>query len=230
MPTTTIEAEVVTDLPSTHSAEPLHNLYHRCAQTAAAQATGYAILCGLELQRIKAEVSKPGKRSDLQTALSGGWEKWVEENCDFSSKTALRYIAVADGIKGRLAQVGMAGKLSNLVDVAPSSLDQTQRETLLKSVSRVSKGQSLQQLYMDFGIIKADPRANLRNGGATHTNGRPPTKNLDAEFAHDEAVEILTRLAKFCQSGQHQLLQKPDLAHLDQQLLAARETFRPYVK
>jgi hypothetical protein len=232
---TTIEAEVLppeTSLqtPGTGPAEPLHNHYHRCAQTAAAQATGYAILCGLELQRVRAEVAKPGKRSDLPTALSGGWEKWVEENCEFSTKTAQRYIAVADGIKGRLAQTTASKHLASIVDIAPSALDSGQREKLLKSVSKVTEGQTLQQLYMDFGITKADPRTNLRKGGATHHNGRPPARNLDAEVAHAEAVEILTRLAKFVQTGQHQLLEKPDIVHLDQQLLAARETFKPYVK
>lgn len=238
---TAIDAEIVTDLPAAPSAEPLWNLYHRCAQTAAAQATAYAILCGLELQRVRAEISsKGGRPKKLQTALSGvsdlrhagdgGWEKWVEQNCDFSAKTAQRYISVADGIKTRLQQVGMAKNLAAIVDIAPSSLDAGQREKLLKSVSKVTEGQTLQQLYLDFGITKADPRANLRKGGATHHNGRPAAKNLDAEVAHAEAVKILTSLAKFVQTGQHQLLEKPDLIHLDQQLLAARESFRPYVK
>jgi hypothetical protein len=231
---TAIEAEIVSDLPAAITAEPLHNLYHRCAQTAAAQATAYAILCGLELQRIRSEVSsKGGRPKKLPTALSGvsdGWEKWVEDNCDFSAKTAQRYIAVADGVKGRLAQSTASRTLAAIVDIAPSSLNEAQRATLLKSVSKVTEGQTLQQLYLDFGITKADPRANLRKGGATHTNGRPPAKNLDAEVAEAEAVEILTRLAKWIQQGQHQLLDKKSLVHLDQQLLAARETFRPYVK
>jgi hypothetical protein len=233
---TTIDAEVLppeTSLkaPGTLAAPGLHNHYHRCAQTAAAQAAQYAVLCGLELQKVRDQLAKPGKRNDnLPEALRGGWESWVKANCDFSPDSARNYMRVAEGIKGKALRECSTPEAIALLDLAPSAMPKAQRENLLKSVSKLTDGQTLQQLYMDFGITKADPRANLRKGGATHNNGRPPAKNLYSEVAHAEAVEILKRLAKFCQTGQHQLLVKADLAHFDQQLLAARETFKPYVK
>jgi hypothetical protein len=136
--------------------EALHNLYHRCAHTAAAQATGYAILCGLELQKIRVELSKPGKRTDLNLTahVRGGWESWVETNCEFSIDTALRYIAVANGVKGRLAQVTASRALLGCIDCQPSAMNETQRGKLLQAVGKVTEGETLRQLYLDFGIIK----------------------------------------------------------------------------
>ncbi len=215
---------------STIPADALHNQYHRCAQAAAGMATGYAILCGLELQKVRSEVSKPGKRSDLPNASGGGWESWVQSNCEFSAETARKYIAVAEGIKGRLLQTELSKSLAIMCNVAPSALTDGNRAKLLKSVSKVTEGQTLQQLYMDFGITKADPRANLKRGGATHTKGRGPSKNVNAQLAHDEAADILQRLAKWIQSSQHQLLDLADLKHLDDQLLSARETIKPFLK
>jgi hypothetical protein len=225
----TIEAEIVSGSLSIPT-NALHNQYHRCAQAAAGMATGYAILCGLELQKIRAEVAKPGKRSDLTHAGAGGWEAWVESNCEFSIRTAQKYMAVAEGVKGKILQTELSKSLAIMCNVAPSALTDGNREKLLKSVSKVTEGQTLQQLYMDFGITKADPRANLKKGGATHTKGRGPSKNVDAQLAHDEAADILQRLAKWLQSGQHQLLNLSDLKHLDDQLLDARETIKPFLK
>lgn len=210
------------------------NTYHRCAQAAAAQAVAYAILCGLELQKIREQVaSKGGRPKNSPTQIgefSGGWENWIADNCDFSTETARKYMAVAEGVKGRLAQARVSKELGLIVDVAPSSLDQAQRDTLIKSVSKVTQGETLQQLYLDFGITKGDPHANLRNGGATHTKGSKSKRNLSLEDAQEEATSILISLAKFLQGGNHQHLPRPDLEHFDQQLLSARETLRPFLK
>lgn len=215
---------------STNTAAALHNQFHRCAQAAAAQATGYAILCGLELQRIRAEVAKPGKRSDLPTALSGGWESWVEANCEFSIKTAQRYMAVAEGVKGRLAQEKVSKSILGLIDTAPSALADNDRASLLKSVSKITEGQTLQQLYLDFGICKADPRSNLKKGGATHSKGRGPSKNVDAQIAHEEIADIIVRLGKWISTGQHQLIEAKDLQDLDDSMVHVRETIKPLLK
>lgn len=236
LPAAAIDCEIVPE-ESANTAlalpEPLHNLYHRCAQTAAAQATGYAILCGLELQRIRVEMSsKGGRPKKLQTPLSGvseGWESWVKANCEFSAKTALRYIEVAEGVKGRIAQVSAARNLGGMLDLAPSAMDAGQREKLLQTVSKVTAGQTLQQLYLDFGITKSDPHANLRKGGATHHNGRPSV-NWEAEACEVEAVEIMTRLSKWLSHGRHQVIALDALRHMDELLLAARETLRPFLK
>lgn len=240
--TTTIEAEIVGYDKAAHAeyslstapAAALHNQFHRCAQAAAAQATGYAILCGMELQRIRSEISlgqgRPKKTDTHVTVYSEGWEKWVETNCEFGLTTAKKYIAVAEGVKGRLAQEKISKSILGLIDIAPSALADNDRATLLESVSKVTEGQTLQQLYMDFGITKKDPRDNLRKGGATHHNGRPPSKNVDADIAHDSAVEFLSLMAKWLMQGQHQLIEFNDLKHLDDQLLSAREIIKPFLK
>lgn len=223
-----VDAEVVADAGAV-VAEPLHNLYHRCAQTAAAQATGYAILCGLELARIRSEISRPGKRSDLATHVSSGWEKWVEENCEFNIRTAQRYMAVAEGVKGRIAQATASRHLTNILDLAPSALAGAQREQLLKTVSKVTEGATLTQLYLDFGITKANPRDNLRKGGATHHQGRT-MKDINAEDAQAEACILMSALAKWIHAGRHQIVPKDFLRQMDDQLLAARETLKPLLK
>lgn len=235
-PTTAIDCEIVDDAPTTTAlslAEPLHNLYHRCAQTAAAQATGYAILCGLELSRIRMALAKPGGRPkklpDVDRGVSVGWEDWVKSNCEFGTDTARKYIAVSEGVKGKLAQIGVARSLGGLLDLAPSAMDAAGRDQLLKTVSKVTDGQSLSQLYLDFGITKKNPNDNLRKGGATHHNGRPSI-NYDVEDSEAEGADILHRLAKWLTQGRHQILPVPMLRHMDEQLLAARETLRPFLK
>lgn len=229
-----IEAEVVSPKSGKLAATGLHNHYHHCAQAAAAQATGYAILCGLELQRIRAEVaSKGGRPKNSPTQIgefSGGWEAWVKANCEFSSETARKYMAVSEGIKSRLQQVGMAKSLAGLIDFAPSSLADGDRAKLLKSVSKVTEGQTLQQLYMDFGITKKDPRQNLKKGGATHTKGRGNVANLDEEDARAMCNEFLRAMSSWLHAGHHQVLPRKDIQHLDQQLLAAREMLAPFLK
>lgn len=224
--------ETALQAPGNAPEEALHNHYHRCAQTAAAQATGYAILCGLELQKIRMEMSKPGKRNDLNLGNRGsqGWDQWVEANCEFSKRTADKYIAVAEGVKGRLARTTTSRNLLGCIDCAPSALDEKQRDTLLKSVGKVTEGETLRQLYLDFGIVKANPNDNLRKGGATHHNGRPNPRDLSAEDAMLRANQIVKLLAEWVGNCQHQKLPKADLALFDQHLLAARETLRPYVK
>lgn len=224
--TQTIDPEV---LPpdnglSTNTAEALHNHYHRCAQVAAAQATGYAILCGLELKKIRAKLAKPGKRSDLDHSGGRGWKEWVKENCEYGHTTAMKYIAVADGVSARIGS-----KLDGLMDLAPSELNEKQHEKLLKTVSKSTQGQTLQQLYLDFGIVKANPNDNLKKGGKTHTKGRPG-KDVDKELAKEQAADLSHRLARFLQDGDHQLLTKRDLADFDDALLAARETIKPFRK
>jgi hypothetical protein len=225
--TVRLDAEVVTDA---HAGESLVNTFHRCAQTAAAQATAYAILCGLELQRTRAEIAAPGKRSDLRHPGGGGWQDWVAENCNFSLTTAKKYMAVAEGVKGRLAQSNLSKSLAAIIDTAPSALGEDQRQSLIQSVAKVTHGDSLRDLYMDFGITKANPHQNLRKGGATHTKGSKSSRNLDAEDAQEYATRILIDLAKFIQGGNHQHLSHADLDHFDQQLLSARQTIRPLLK
>jgi len=210
---------------STATAEALHNQYHRCAQAAAAQATGYAILCGLELKQIRKKLAKPGKRSDLSHSSGGGWAGWVKDNCEFGAETARKYIAVADGVSGRIG-----AKLDGLMELAPSAMDTDQHQKLLKTVSKSTQGQSLQQLYLDFGIIKANPTDNLRKGGATHTKGRGNTADLDEQDARALANEFIHLMAKWLNDGHHQHLPRKDVEHLDQQLLAARETLKPFLK
>jgi len=59
----------------------------------------------------------------------------------------------------------------------------------------------------------------------------PPGEAADeAEAAELESLHIIQGLAKFLQSGRHQILTKSQALHLDQQLLAAREVLRPLVK
>lgn len=55
-------------------------------------------------------------------------------------------------------------------------------------------------------------------------------KEDEADLAELDSLQIIKALAKFIQSGRHQILTKTQIIHLDQQLLAAREVIRPFTK
>lgn len=199
--------------------QALHNYYHRSAQAAAAQAAHFAVLCGLELARLKVELSHVTN-----------WQQWVGANCEFSYETGQRYIRVAEGIKGKALKSAQSAEAIALLETAPSKLDSKGRATLVQTVGKVTEGDTLRQLYLDFGIIKATPKDNLKRGGATHTRGSKPTRDLDAEDAEATVSDLLTSLARWFQSGSHTHLTKAKLQTLDQQLVAARETLAPFIK
>jgi hypothetical protein len=150
---------------SAEAAELAHNRYHRAARSSAAMAIVYAAMAGRELIE---------KRKGIK---HGGWLKWVEKNCEFSDCTAWRYMSLAEQLKGKIVGVidkscsvqDLIGRtkfeaIIQLLDRPPSELLPAETEKLLADIRAATEGQTLRQLYFDFGL--ATPPKPV--GGANH--------------------------------------------------------------
>lgn len=138
-----------------------HNRYHRAARSSAAMAIVYAAMAGRELLECRKKIKH------------GGWEKWVEKNCEFNAVTAWRYATIAEQIGDKI-QIFNALKISDgkephaallkLLERPPSELLPAETEQLLSDIRRATEGQTLRQLYFDFGLA-TPPKP---TGGANH--------------------------------------------------------------
>ncbi len=157
-------AVVLSDRVNDVAAGLPHNRYHRAARSSAAMAIVYAAMAGRELIEERKKIKH------------GRWLSWVEVNCEFSAETAWRYVELANKLKAKLLNLAhvqdlnespesaRARNLGLLLDRPPSQLLPAETETLLKDLREATKGQTLRQLYFDFGIA-TQPKA---LGGANH--------------------------------------------------------------
>jgi hypothetical protein len=164
-------------------ADAPHNIYHRNAVTAAGQAVAWAVMCGLELIKIRKQVGH------------GEWLPWIKKNCDFTERTAYRYIGVAEGVKAKKLNLT---SMSNLLGAAPSNLTIDQRNELLQAVHKATDGETLQQLYLDFGIIKAPQGSGATGGARPHPKKAfDPNRDPEMEKAIDLCAPVIQQMA-FC--------------------------------
>ncbi len=160
-------------LPKTGAAVsvPLHNQFHFNGISSAVQGVCWLAMAGLQL----AEEKKNLKH--------GEWEPWVEKNCAFSLRTSQRYMALADGVKAR-ALKNASGVVFRLLEHAPADLTPEQREQLFKAVNKLTDGETVAELYAEFGITKNKAAAGLKGKKRKHTasSGDP---NDPAQVAAD---------------------------------------------
>ncbi len=126
--------------------------YHRLSQEAGKISIMAALAAGVELLRAKAEVEH------------GMFLSWVKHNCEFSERTAQKYMTLAEGVLTE-------GELPALLEM-PEPLRQ---ETLAVTAESID-AKSLTQLYLDLGIVRPSP---VSMGGARPGAGRP-RKDADA--------------------------------------------------
>ncbi|MFA7334831.1 MAG: DUF3102 domain-containing protein [Kiritimatiellia bacterium] len=139
------------------AADLAHNRYHRAARSSAAMAIVYAAMAGRELIEQRKKIKH------------GGWIKWVEKNCEFSVDTAERYQGVYQGLHEKLPNSARVRNLENsdnssitkdlpvdsllkLLERPPSQLLPEETELLLTDIRQATEGQTLRQLYFDFGL------------------------------------------------------------------------------
>jgi len=163
--------------------------YHRLAMNSAAQAVCAAAMVGLELQKVKLGLKK--------SASGCTFDQWLEENDDkvgFARRTAFKYMALAENLKSKLLK-SQDKSVVGLIGHAPSDLNERQMKTLLLAMNKSVDGQSLSDLYEDFGITRkhhAQPKR-LGNGAATDgDDDEPPPVTIDELLA-----DQLERAAKF---------------------------------
>jgi hypothetical protein len=190
------------------------NVLHRQAQATAdaarqktEEAAHLAILVGLRLRALRPQIPhggweklfapEPNKKalsnrnhgSDLHKSHASH-----ESYFEFSARTALKYIAAAEGVlenrltrKKALALEGLAAK-------------ETLDEPAKKLLNEASRGETLRQLYLDLGIIRPTQQETIdrnRNtkGGPTKEQQRAKHTPEEAEaLANSDAVEATARL------------------------------------
>lgn len=154
---------------------PLHNLFHRNAMIAAAQSAGWLVLAGAELIRRK------------KALKHGEWEGWVEAHCEYNIRTAQKYMGLAEGVRDKMlkeASKTNADSFLKLLSTPAHQLDDAAQLTLLKSVHKLTDGQTLQQLYLDFGIVKKPQGSALKGGkndGGSDGEKDPNAPEAEAE-------------------------------------------------
>jgi len=193
-----------------------HNQFHRNAMMSTAQAACWIVLAGFELQKIRKEVARPGKRSDLANAGAGGWEKWVEDNCEFGPRTAQKYMAVADGVKSKALKAAKdnVDEFLKLLSVPAPELNSDQQKTLLQSVHKLTDGATIQQLYLDFEICKK-PQGSGAKGG--HKPAADPNKPKPENPEQQAAIDIWTPILRDLRL---EGLEEKSWAHLPDAMLA----------
>jgi hypothetical protein len=142
--------------------------YHRLAMNSAAQTTCAAAMVGLELQKVKVALKK--------SATGGTFDDWLEqheEQIGFSRRTAFRYTALAENLKSKLLK-SQDHSVVVLIGKAPSDLNDRQVKTLLLAMHKSVDGQSLSELYEDFGITRKAHGASLKDKGSSSGAGDAP--------------------------------------------------------
>jgi len=142
--------------------------YHRLAMNSAAQTTCAAAMVGLELQKVKVAL----KKNDTGVVF-GKWLEDHESDIGFTTRTAQRYMALAENLKSKLLK-SQDNSVIALIGKAPSDLNDRQVKTLLLAIHKSVDGQSLSELYEDFGITRATPKLRNPNPANNGSDDPPP--------------------------------------------------------
>lgn len=166
-------AKVTTLVPERAPADRARvaNNYHALSRTAAQDAVSYAVMAGLELAAAKGEMEH------------GSFQPWIERNCEFTYRTAARYMQLAE-------KMVASGAFRSVMPSLPNGQVQTagDRKALMAAIRETADGETLRQLYFDYDILK--PRGETGPGGAREGAGRPTREvyqqkiaaNIDAEW------------------------------------------------
>jgi Protein of unknown function (DUF3102) len=188
------------------------NQYHNNAAAAYAQASFYAVMCGMELMAAR-------------TAMAHGeWLPWVEKNCEFEKTAAYKYMMIAEKalplIQKHYPVLGDGSAI-----VAPSLMKKNAREKFIAAVSEMTDGQTIQELQLELGIIKQKPEPNL--GGSRPGAGRPTKLEktvADQMMAFSDWEAIAKQLCPWVVNNKWAYLDKKQLDHVRDVLRGALDT------
>jgi hypothetical protein len=175
------------------------NNYHNSAAAAYAQASFYAVLCGLELMAARNSVPH------------GEWLPWVERNCEFERMTAHRYMALADKALP-VIQKRYPDLLNGAAQVAPSLMLADSRKRLISAVSEMTDHRTIQELQLELGIIK--PKVEGTPGGANNPYGRAGNPATVLERAELEKALAIKEWGDVCRMALTNC-QKKSYGHLE---------------
>ena len=126
-----------------HAAELANQAHSNCLR-AAAESVVWAVVAGLHL----AEVRKRLKH--------GEWLPWLKENWKASERTARNYIEVAEGVKSKFVR-DQKLKSATVSDLKSEGILALPQPDLIEAIKGVTQGETLRQLYVEFGIVRAKP-------------------------------------------------------------------------
>ena len=126
--------------------------HHELSGQHLAQSAVHAALAGLELQAAREQIEH------------GQFTEWVRTSFPFSEDTGQRYMRLAEGIKSMISKTAHVRFLEDVFNAPPSELSDVKREKLVETLAKATEGQSLRQLYLDFGILKEPKRTGGYNG------------------------------------------------------------------
>lgn len=173
--------------------------FHAAAHASAAQMAVAAAKCGLELKAIKKDVGH------------GAFEEFFAKHFaghGLSLRTAQKYMALADGLKGK-ALKNESGAFLKLLDAAPSTLSEKDQATLTKAVAKVTDGRALSELYQDFGIAKKPQGSGAKGGNTRKAKGEaaaPEEAAAPAPAASEIPADVDPRAWKLNQLLEEALL------------------------
>lgn len=137
------------------------NYFHRLSRQAGEVAIRAALFAGMELFREK-------------ISRLGTFNQWVEQNCDFSGRTAYRYLSLVQ------QSIGSERDLKELSDQSAAA----RQETVEAFASKV-ESKSLTELMCDYGIITRS-KSNL--GGKREGAGRPRKQSAEELAEQADAI------------------------------------------
>lgn len=138
--------------------------YHQAAKLCYSQSALYVIMCGFELHAARAQIGH------------GGWEKWVHENCPFTTQTAWNYLQAAERKAKDIPNLQRVGDFA--LGVSPLQLTAHQQADLFEIIHQATNEQTARQLYLELGLMK-NPEA--RQGTAAATGKPSVMDQLEAQ-------------------------------------------------
>lgn len=162
---------------------------HRHASTHAKLAIAYALRAGLLLREVKV------------TVPHGNFESFVQ-SCEFSPRTARRYMKLAENVAERLDHDALA--------LLTGEFDDTDLPQLADTLSNATSGQNLQQLYMEFGIVRTPAPIGGARTPTNAANGKAPAADLHA--AREADIE---RMNVLCSQLETQIKAHADIRQKD---------------
>jgi hypothetical protein len=209
------------------------NRYHQRATNAAdearskaEEASHFALLAGTLLEDLQISTAH-GEWGKLFTGREG---RLLTSNgnhgChfDFSSETARKYIEVAKRIRAEQSMSGLAQKKLSAIASAPEITDDA-REFL----SKLTKGQTLRQLYLDLDIITA-PAPKEKPEKPEKPRIEKSEKQDRLEDAREYIFEWKEAWEKFVKRGHLDDLTPRDLEDLKEFQLSVRDRINARIK
>ena len=137
--------------------------FHDGALQAARMSVVNAVACGVQLAKAKAEMPH------------GEFGKWRKRYAPaLANGTAHRYMS----LRARLAaELPGFARVEKLLDVDPATITPEQAERVVARVGKLVESRSLNQLYLDFGVIK--PRETPSRKAARKLPARTGDRNTD---------------------------------------------------